>query len=52
MDKAEQILAAKRLAKWTREWQEDIVRLTPREREVLGQLIALVNASPEEGRRP
>ncbi len=52
MDKAESIIAGKRISKWSREWQEDVVRLTPREREVLGQLVVLVNATPVSDGEP
>ena len=52
MDKAETIIARKRISKWPRERQEDVVQLTPREREVLGQLVALVNASPVSDGEP
>jgi len=48
VDKTETIIAKKRISKWPREWQEDVVQLTPREREVLGQLIALVDARPAD----
>lgn len=46
MDRAETIVATKRMARWPESWRADVVRLTDREREVLMTLVALVDARP------
>ena len=46
MDKVESHIAAKRIARWPREWQEAVIKLTPQEQEVIGQLAVLANAMP------
>ena len=48
MDKAEQILAGKRMSKWPRAWRDDVLRLPPSELEILGQLVALLDARPTD----
>lgn len=49
MDKAETIIAKKRVERWPATWKADVVELTPQEREVLLTLVALTNARPADG---
>jgi hypothetical protein len=46
MNKAEQIIASKRMSKWPRALRDDVLRLPPSELAVLGQLVALLDARP------
>ncbi len=48
MDKAESIIAKKRVERWPDSWKADVVELTPQEREVLLTLVALVDARPTD----
>lgn len=49
MDRAETIVATKRMERWPQSWKADVVILTPHEREVLMTLVALVDARPADG---
>jgi hypothetical protein len=46
MDRAETIVATKRITRWPESWKADLVELTPHEREVVMTLVALVDARP------
>lgn len=46
LDRAEQILADKRIRRWADDWRAEIVTLTSHEREVLMTLVALLDARP------
>ena len=46
MDAVEKTLAVKRTANWPREWKADLIQLPPSELEVVGLLVALMDARP------
>jgi hypothetical protein len=49
VDDVETRLAAKRMTRWPKEWQDTIAALPPQELEVLAELVALLDARPDEG---
>lgn len=49
MDAVENIIATKRIGRWSDSWKADVVKLTEPEREVLMTLVALVDARPADG---
>ena len=49
MDGVERTLALKRIGTWPREWKADVICLTAPEVEVMGLLVALLDARPDAG---
>ena len=47
MDAVERTLALKRISTWPREWKEDLTQLTQDEVEMVGLLVALMDARPD-----
>jgi hypothetical protein len=49
VDKAETIVAVNRLKSWPKEWHKLMLELPAQEAEVVGLLVALLDARPGDG---
>ena len=52
MDRAEQIVADKRIARWPEDERKWLARLTEAEQEVVRVFVAHLDARPQEGDKP